>query len=198
MTAREPLLFTKSTYSQQGGAVCLGLLLQDFVYLRDTKAPRGPRLRMDYDTWRGFTEAVATGQPSTSTVMYAQDALGVSVGIAPCHAAPSLQPLRMEGLHAGGREWSGYQALVSERAGPSAHIAPLDLTLPGADCQNSGLELLVLSPSSGHSCANSIGRLVLIDYFSDIAKRSPRMRSICSANPPLLSAILCSSMKRSR
>jgi hypothetical protein len=78
MTAREPLLFTKSTYSQQGGCVSWAVA-SGFVYLRDTKAPRGPRLRMDYDTWRGFTQAVANGQPSTSTVMYAQDALGVSV-----------------------------------------------------------------------------------------------------------------------
>jgi hypothetical protein len=78
MTNQEPLLFAKSAYSQQGNCVSWAVA-SEFVYLRDTKAPGGPSLRMDYDAWRDFTQAVANGQPSTATVVYAKDALGVSV-----------------------------------------------------------------------------------------------------------------------
>jgi hypothetical protein len=78
MTNPELLLFVKSAHSQSGDCVSWAVA-SGSVYLRDTKVPLGPRLRMDNETWRSFTQAVAQGQPSTVAVTYAKDALGVSV-----------------------------------------------------------------------------------------------------------------------
>jgi hypothetical protein len=78
MTEREPLVFVKSTFSQNGD--CVEWAARDgWIRLRDSKNPRGHTFDLSAPDWADFTVAVAAGTPSPVRLRYHCDELGTRV-----------------------------------------------------------------------------------------------------------------------
>jgi hypothetical protein len=61
-------VWQKSSYSSSNGANCVEVARppsEQFVAVRDSKDPDGPKLLLTPSTWRTFTAALKDGSPAT-------------------------------------------------------------------------------------------------------------------------------------